>query len=49
MQDYAWQHISFADGGNPYICKTAAEFARMKRKYKHKLVNIKKNFWIVES
>ena len=38
-----WQHISFSDGSNPYICKTKAEFQRIaKRNY---LEPIKENFW----
>ncbi len=43
-----WQHVSFQDGSNPYICKTPAEFARIKRKYKQNLVNIRDNFWMVK-
>ena len=38
-----WQHIEFSHGGNPYICKTEAEFNRMRRKYY--MEPIKENFW----
>lgn len=46
--EYTWQHISFQNGSNPYICKTSAEFAKMQKKYKKQLVNIKDNMWIVQ-
>ena len=39
-----WQHIQFADGSNPYICKTEKEFKRMQKKYQ--LEMIKPRFWI---
>lgn len=28
-----WRLITFLDEGNPYICKTDAEFERMQKKY----------------
>jgi hypothetical protein len=40
---FVWQHIEFADGSNPYICKTEAEFIRLQKKYC--LRQIKCNFW----
>ena len=40
---FVWQHIEFADGSNPYICKTEAEFRRLQKKYC--LRQIKCNFW----
>ncbi len=43
-----WQHIQFADGSNPYICKTEKEFKRLKRKYGNHLQPIKEGFWIVK-
>lgn len=46
MKNYEWQHIQFQNGGNPYICKTEKEFARMKRKYK--LEHIEGRFWIAK-
>ena len=33
MKDFKWQHISFIDGSNPYVCKTEKEFKRMKSRY----------------
>lgn len=33
-----WKHIQFADGSNPYICKTDKEFNRIKRKYRLELI-----------
>lgn len=41
-----WQTILFADGSNPYICKTQKEFDRIERKYK--LKRIKEKFFIAE-
>lgn len=41
-----WQTILFADGSNPYICKTQKEFERIKRKYK--LKRIKEKFFVAE-
>lgn len=43
----SWQHISFEDGSNPYICKTESEFNQMKKKYE--LKQIKENLWIAKS
>ena len=36
-----WQHIQFADGSNPYICKTEKELQK-----KYQLEMIKPRFWI---
>lgn len=47
MNDFTWQHISFGDGSNPYICKTEEEFNRMKKKYG--LVRIQQNFWLAKN
>lgn len=33
MKDFKWQHISFIDGSNPYVCKTEKEFKRMQSRY----------------
>lgn len=33
MKDFKWQHISFIDGSNPYVCKTEKEFKRMESRY----------------
>ena len=46
MDGFTWQHIQFANGSNPYICKTEREFKRIKRKYK--LTKIKNGFWLAE-
>ena len=46
MDGFTWQHIQFANGSNPYICKTEEEFKRIKRKYK--LTEIKSGFWLAE-
>ena len=43
-----WYHIQFADGSNPYICKTQTEFNRIKRKYGKRMGQIKEGFWIVK-
>lgn len=45
MEQFKWQHIQFANGSNPYICKTENEFKRIKRKYKLSL--IRNGFWLV--
>ena len=47
MEDFTWQHISFRNGSNPYICKTEKEFNRINKK--HNLVAIQKNFWLVKN
>lgn len=44
MSYFNWQCIKFADGSNPYICKTEKEFKRIKRKYS--LVKIEDDFWL---
>lgn len=41
-----WKTILFADGSNPYICKTQKEFERIERKYK--LKRIKEKFFVAE-
>ena len=46
MNNFSWQHISFENGGNPYICTTEKEFKRIKRKYN--LVKIQENFWLAK-
>lgn len=43
MKDFKWQHISFIDGSNPYVCKTEKEFKRMKSRYV--LEKIDDNCW----
>jgi hypothetical protein len=43
MSNFNWYHIDFANGGNPYICKTDKEFKKIQKKYK--LVKIKDNFY----
>lgn len=45
MNKFRWQHIQFANGSNPYICKTENEFKRIKRKYNLSL--IRNGFWLV--
>ena len=47
MNNFTWQHIEFADGGNPYICMTEKAFRRIKKKYN--LMEIKKNFWLAKN
>ena len=44
-----WQHISYSDGSNPYICTTEEKFKRLKRKYGKRMKLIKENFWYVET
>jgi len=45
MEDrFVWQHISFADGSNPYICTCKENFTWMNRHYE--MVKIKENFWL---
>ena len=44
MKHFNWQHIKFADGSNPYICKTEEDFDWMKKKYS--LKKIQENFWL---
>ena len=39
----AYQHITFIDGSNPYICKTEKSFKWMKEHYV--LEPLAKNFW----
>ena len=41
---FKWQHIEFADGSNPYVCKTKESFEFMQQKYK--LKQIKYGFWL---
>ena len=45
MNYFKWQHIQFADGSNPYICKTEKEFKRIQNKYN--LIKIKDGFYKV--
>lgn len=33
MKSYDWQHITFADGSNPYICTTEKAFKYMRKHY----------------
>lgn len=43
MNYFKWKHIEFADGSNPYICKTEKEFKRIRKRYN--LERIKDNFY----
>ncbi len=43
-----WQHIQYADGSNPYICKTEKEFNRLRKKYGNRMELIKDGFWMVK-
>ena len=43
MNSFEWKHIQFADGSNPYICKTEKEFKRLQKKYC--LVKIQDGFY----
>lgn len=43
MKEFRWQHITFADGSNPFICTTEKAFQRLRRK--HHLVKLQDNFW----
>ena len=47
MNNFAWQHIEFEHGGNPYICMIEKEFNRIQRKYS--LVKIRDNFWLAKN
>lgn len=40
--------ITFEDGSNPYICKTEAEFEKMKKKYEIKPTAFR-NFFIARA
>lgn len=42
-----WKCIEYQDGSNPYICKTDAEFNRIKRKYGKRLYHMKDHFYVV--
>ena len=42
-----WKCIEYQDGSNPYICKTDAEFNRIKRKYGKRLYHMKDHFYMV--
>lgn len=44
----AWQHISYSDGSNPYICTTEKKLKQLKRKYGKRMKLIKENFWYIE-
>lgn len=44
MEGFKWQHIQFADGSNPYICKTEKDFKWMQKHYN--LEKIEDGFWI---
>lgn len=44
---FNWQHIMFAHGGNPYICKTEKEFQRLQRKYLLVPTNAR-GFWVAK-
>ena len=44
MKKFIWQHIEFADGSNPYICRTEREFNHMREKYV--LKPVKDGFWL---
>lgn len=46
MNNFTWQHITFENGSNPYICMTEKEFKRIKRKYN--LEKIENNFWFAK-
>ena len=43
MNNFKWKCIQFADGSNPYICKTEKEFKKMQKKYN--LVEIEDGFY----
>lgn len=45
MENFKWQHIQFADGSNPYICKTEKDFKWILKRYM--LVNVRDGFWKV--
>ena len=47
MDRFAWQHIEFEDGSNPYICKTAKAMDWMRQKYN--LVPLRDNFWLAKT
>lgn len=51
MENFNWQHITFKDGGNPYICTTEKGFERMKSKYnltKIKVDDYGIGYWLAE-
>lgn len=44
--NFKWQHITFSNGSNPYICKTEKEFNRLKKKYN--LIHLGGRLWKAE-
>lgn len=46
MKEFEWQHITFSDGSNPYICMTEKCFKRMKKAYN--LKHLGGNFWLAK-
>ena len=49
MERFKWQHFTFEDGSNPYICMNEKAFKWMQRRCKGKLVKIKEGFWLVKN
>lgn len=47
MEKFKWQHIQFADGSNPHICKTQEAFDFMKTNYD--LKQIKYGMWLAKN
>ena len=48
MENFVWQHITYEDGGNPYICMTKKRFNQLQKKYGDRLVKLKDDFWLVK-
>ena len=49
MERFKWQHFTFEDGSNPYICMNEKDFKWTQRIYSGKLVKIKEGFWLVKN
>lgn len=47
MTNFKWQHITFADGSNPYICMTQEAFDFIKTKYE--LTQLKYGLWLAKN
>lgn len=44
---FTWQHISYSDGSNPYICTTQKRFNQLKHKYGSAMTKVEENYWMV--
>ena len=49
MERFKWQHFTFENGSNPYICINEKAFKWMQKRYNGKLVKIEEGFWLVKN